>query len=79
MALWRTKMAEGQKKILKRSSDQMVAGVCAGIAEYLGWLSPNRVRIAYVLISVVSVMFPGIVVYIILWLLLPPPDYNPGS
>ena len=79
MALWRTKMAEGQKKILKRSNDQMVAGVCAGIAEYLGWLSPNRVRIAYVLISVVSVMFPGIVVYIILWLLLPPPDYNPGS
>ncbi len=79
MANWRNKMTAGQKKILKRSNDQMIAGVCAGIAEYLGWLSPNRVRIAYVLISVVSVMFPGIVVYIILWLLLPPPDYNPGS
>ena len=72
-------MAAGQKKILKRSNDKMIAGVCAGIAEWLGWLSPNRVRIAYVLISVVSVMFPGIVVYIILWLLLPSPDYSPGS
>jgi len=67
----------GKRRILKRSNNQMVAGVCAGIAEWLGWLSPNRVRLAYVLVSAVSVMFPGIIVYIILWLLLPPPDYNP--
>lgn len=57
----------------------MVAGVCAGIAEWMGWASPARVRIAYVLLSVISVMFPGILVYIFLWLLLPPPNYQPGD
>ncbi len=71
-------MATAPKKILKRSDDKMIAGVCAGIAEWMGWPSANRVRIVYVLVSVLSVMFPGIVVYIILWLLLPPSDYNPG-
>ena len=70
-------MDQGRRKILKRSDDKMIGGVCAGIADWLGWVSPNKVRLAYVLVSVVSVMFPGIVVYIILWLLLPPPDYRP--
>ena len=69
-------MAEGQRRILKRSSDPMIGGVCAGIAEYLGWVSPNRLRLVYILVSIVSVMFPGIIVYIILWLLMPPSDYT---
>jgi len=72
-------MTEQNRKILKRSDDKMIGGVCAGIAEWLGWVSPNRLRLVYVIISVVSVMFPGIIVYIILWLLMPPPEYNPGS
>jgi len=70
-------MAEQSRKILKRSDDKMIGGVCAGIAEWLGWVSPNRLRLVYVIISVVSVMFPGIIVYIILWLLMPPPEYKP--
>jgi phage shock protein C len=60
---------------LKRSEDAMIAGVCAGLAEWLGWPSPTRVRVAYVLASILSVAFPGIVVYIILWIILPPPEY----
>jgi phage shock protein C len=48
----------------------MIAGVCGGLAEWLGW-SPNYVRILYVLISVLSAAFPGIVVYIVLWILIP--------
>jgi len=51
----------------------MIAGVCAGLAEYFGW-DPTLVRIGYVLISVVSVAFPGILVYILLWIIMPPPD-----
>ncbi len=58
---------------LKRSHNSMIAGVCAGIAEWLGW-DPTVVRIAYVLISVLSVAFPGILVYVILWIIMPPPD-----
>ena len=48
----------------------IIAGVCGGIAEWLGW-SPNLVRILYVLISIVSVAFPGIIAYIVLWVLMP--------
>ena len=51
----------------------MIAGVCAGIAEWLGW-DPTVVRIAYVLISIFSAAFPGILVYIILWIVMPSAD-----
>ena len=57
---------------LRRSNKhKMIAGVCGGIAEWLGW-SPNAVRILYVVISVLSVAFPGIIVYIVLWAVMPP-------
>ena len=48
----------------------IIAGVCGGIAEWLGW-SPGWVRLIYIIISVLSVAFPGIVVYIILWIVMP--------
>jgi phage shock protein C len=60
---------------LKRSNDRMIAGVCGGIAEALGW-EPNKVRIAYVLLSIFSVAFPGIFVYLALWILMPAPEKN---
>lgn len=49
---------------------RMLGGVCGGIAEWLGW-SPTLVRILYVVGSIVSVAFPGIIVYIILWIVMP--------
>ncbi len=48
----------------------IIAGVCGGIAEFLGW-SPTTVRVLYVVISILSAAFPGIVAYIILWLVMP--------
>jgi phage shock protein PspC (stress-responsive transcriptional regulator) len=48
----------------------MLAGVCGGIAEFLGW-DPTLTRVVYVLGSIFSAAFPGIIVYIILWLLMP--------
>lgn len=48
----------------------MIAGVCGGIAEALGW-SATRVRILYVLVSVLSAAFPGALVYVILWIVIP--------
>lgn len=53
-----------------RSNNRMIAGVCGGIAEYFGW-SANGTRVAYVLLSILSVAFPGIIVYLLLWLLIP--------
>jgi phage shock protein C len=58
---------------LRRSKNSMVAGVCAGIAEWLNW-DVTLVRVGYVLVSILSAAFPGILIYIILWIVLPPPD-----
>jgi phage shock protein C len=49
---------------------RILGGACGGIAEWLGW-SPTMVRILYVVGSIVSVAFPGIIVYIVLWILMP--------
>jgi len=49
---------------------RMVAGVCGGIAEWLGW-DVTLVRVLYVAVSVCSAAFPGIVVYLLLWILMP--------
>ena len=48
----------------------MIAGVCGGLADWLGW-SPSAVRLLYILISILSAAFPGIIVYIILWIVMP--------
>jgi phage shock protein C len=62
-------MAEG-KRLTRSRDDRMIAGVCAGLANYLGW-PVNRVRIAYVVLSILSAAFPGLLVYLILWYLMP--------
>ena len=49
---------------------KMIAGVCGGIAEWLGW-DPTLVRILFVLVSILSAAVPGFLVYILLWVLMP--------
>lgn len=48
----------------------MIAGVCAGIAEYFG-LDATLVRVGYLLLSFFSAGFPGFILYIILVLIMP--------
>ena len=56
---------------LKRSrNNKMIAGVCGGLANWLGW-DPTLVRVAYVVGSILSVAFPGILAYLLLWILMP--------
>ncbi len=55
---------------LKRSNDRVLAGVCGGIADYFGW-DAAITRIAYILLSILSAAFPGVLVYIILWIVMP--------
>ena len=56
---------------LRRSrKERMIAGVCAGLAHHFA-LDVTLVRVLYVLVSVLSAAFPGILVYIILWIVIP--------
>ena len=49
----------------------MLGGVCAGIAEYFD-IDPTLLRIGYLVLSILSVAFPGILIYIIIWIIVPP-------
>jgi phage shock protein PspC (stress-responsive transcriptional regulator) len=56
---------------LRRSRrHRVLGGVCGGLAEWLGW-KPTMVRVLYVLLSIASAGFPGALVYIILWIVMP--------
>ncbi|MFT7033428.1 MAG: phage shock protein C [Cyclobacteriaceae bacterium] len=55
---------------LTRSNDRVIAGVCSGIADYFGF-DPALTRLGYVLLSILSAAFPGLLVYIILWIVMP--------
>jgi len=55
---------------LRKSNDRMIAGVCGGLANWFGW-DTTVVRVAYVLLSVLSAGFPGLLVYIILAIVMP--------
>ena len=64
-------MTDGRR--LTRSRDKMIAGVCAGIAEYFGW-EVTLFRVVFVVVSILSVAFPGILLYLVLWVVMPRPD-----
>jgi len=58
-------------KLLRRSrKNRMIAGICGGLAEYFG-IDPVMARVLYVIASVLSIAFPGILIYLILWIIIP--------
>ena len=60
-------------RLTRSSTDRMILGVCGGISKWLGW-DPTIVRVAYVLVSICSAAFPGILVYVIFALVMLPGD-----
>ncbi len=58
------------KKIHRSMDNKMIAGVCAGLADYFD-VDPTLVRVAYVLLSFLMVGFPGLILYIILAVVIP--------
>ena len=58
------------EKKLYRSNDKMIAGVCGGIAEYFG-VDVTLVRVGYVLLSLFTTGFPGLLLYVILLIIMP--------
>lgn len=57
-------------KLHRSTNHRMIAGVMGGIAEYLGW-HPNMVRLLFVIVSCASVAVPGILIYLVLWVVMP--------
>lgn len=59
-----------EEKRLTRSQDQWIAGICGGIAQYFGW-DKDLTRIIWLLLTLFTAGFPGIIAYIVLWILMP--------
>jgi phage shock protein PspC (stress-responsive transcriptional regulator) len=56
-------------KRLTRSRKGMIAGVCEGIADYLGW-DPTLLRVGYILLTILTA-FSGVIAYLVLWIVMP--------
>ena len=61
------------KTIRRSKKNRMIAGICGGFGEYFG-IDPTMVRVIYIVGSVLSVAFPGILIYLILWVVIPNAD-----
>ena len=66
-------MADYRKSLRRSRSNRMVAGVVAGLADYMG-IDVTLARVLYVVGSVISAAFPGAIVYIVLWAIVPEGD-----
>lgn len=62
-------MAEVKKRLVRAREGAWIGGVCAGIGRHAG-VPVWAVRTGYVLLSIFP-LFPGILVYIILWVVIP--------
>ena len=69
-------MVDDDGRLRRSKSNRMIAGVIGGLARYFGF-DPTLARVLYVILSVVSVAFPGMIVYIILWIIMPEEGEEP--
>jgi phage shock protein PspC (stress-responsive transcriptional regulator) len=68
--VWREPMVNINAPLRRSRSNRWIAGVVAGLAHYFG-IDVTLARVLYVLISIFSAAFPGILVYLILWIVVP--------
>ena len=52
------------------SKGALIGGVCGGLARWLRW-DPTLTRFLYVVATVASIGFPGILTYLVLWFIMP--------
>ena len=55
---------------MRSRSDRWVAGICGGIGDYFD-VDPALVRLVYMLLTFFSAGFPGLMIYLVLWLVMP--------
>jgi phage shock protein C len=64
------------KRLYLSSTDKKISGVCGGIAEYLGQDS-TLVRLGWVVLTILTGGFPGVIGYIIAAIVIPPRPKGP--
>ena len=63
-------MAAFDRPLRRSRTNRMFAGVVGGLAEWIG-IDPTIARVIFVVVSVISAAFPGLLVYLALALLVP--------
>lgn len=58
------------KRLTRSTDDRMLAGVAGGLAEYFE-IDPTIVRLIFAIIALFSGGVAGIVIYLILWVIMP--------
>jgi len=67
-----------KKKLYRSSEQRMIAGICGGLAEYFD-MDVNIMRLLFVAISLLSVLFPMVIFYIIAWIIVPEEEKSKKS
>ena len=63
-------MPDASRPLRRSRTNRQIAGVVGGLAEYLR-VDVTLLRVIYVVGSIVSAAFPGLLVYVLLWVLIP--------
>jgi phage shock protein C len=58
------------QKLTRSKSDRILAGICAGLANFYG-LNPTNVRIGVVVIGFFTAFFPILITYVVMWMIVP--------
>lgn len=66
-------MIESTKKLQRSRKDSLLGGVLGGLGKHYD-IDATKLRIVYALVTVFSAVGPGIIVYLILWFLIPLED-----
>ncbi|MDQ3136840.1 MAG: PspC domain-containing protein [Gemmatimonadota bacterium] len=63
-------MTDLSRPLRRSKTNRQIAGVVGGLADYFR-VDSTVLRVLYVVGSIVSAAFPGLLVYALLWLLIP--------
>jgi len=63
-------MPDPRNPLYRSKRHRMIAGICGGLADWLGW-DVTLVRVLYVVLSIFSVAFPGLIAYVLMWIIMP--------
>jgi phage shock protein C len=59
-----------RKRLVRSRTNRKIAGVCAGLAEYLD-MDVTLMRLLWAVVAVLSGIVPGIIAYLIAWIVMP--------